>query len=60
MDKKPDHQAAMQEQVQVPTTGLLVHIVKPLFFYQKPEDFVPQMQLPKTYIKIFYKTIKYL
>lgn len=35
---RPDHQAAMQGQVQVPTTDLLVHIVEPPFSYQKPED----------------------
>lgn len=44
---KPDHQAVKQAQVQVPTTDLLVQIVEPLSFDQKPEDFVPQKQLPE-------------
>ena len=54
---KPDHQVVKQEQVQVPTIDLLVHIVKPLSFYQKPEDFVPQKRLPTKYT-IYYKTMK--
>ena len=49
---KPGHQVVMQEQVQVPTTDLLVHAVEPLSFYQKPEDSAPQKQLPRTYINI--------
>lgn len=48
MDNKPDHQAVKQAQVQVPTTDLLVHIVEPLSFDQRPEDFVPQKQLPES------------
>lgn len=54
---KPDHQVVKQEQVRVPTIDLLVHIVKPLSFYQKPEDFVPQKRLPTKYT-IYYKTMK--
>lgn len=55
MVNEPVHQAAKQEQAPAPTIDLLVHIVKPLSFYQKPEDFVPQKQLPKTYNQTYYK-----
>lgn len=39
---KPYHQAAQQEQGQVPTTDLPEHTEGPLSFYQKLEGFVPQ------------------
>lgn len=55
MVNEPVHQAVKQEQAPAPTIDLLVHIVKPLSFYQKPEDFVPQKQLPKTYNQTCYK-----
>jgi hypothetical protein len=58
MNNKPDHQVVKQEQVRVPTTDLLVHIVKPLSFYQKPEDFVPQKPLPTKYTNFYYKMMK--
>ena len=47
---KPDRQVVKQEQVQDPIIDLLVHTVKHLSFYQKLEDFAPQMQLPTKWI----------
>lgn len=50
MDKEnsdePGRQVVQQEQVQAPITYPRWHNVKPLFFYQKPEEFGPQQQLP--------------
>lgn len=62
-DNKPDHQVVKQEQVQGPTVDHLVHIVKPLSFYQKLDDFAPQKQLPTILIHLIakrYKIAKYM
>lgn len=48
----PVHQVGKQEQAQVPTVVLLVHIVKPPSFCQRQEDFVPQKPLPRLESKL--------